>query len=411
MITGVNGIVTQAQRAKEETEQEGELEKIKMAVLEAQIGDSGYQKLNPYNLQGTIDNQFEGRDVVVSMKEDGTFIVSCLDTLKDYIVSGNTVEEGINWNEVMKNAVAPKSQDEPRNEKVIGIGTDGNPVDMDFWQYTLSEDNTFGLNNEGKGPGYLGEITSEGEIQGNIPQYISVDNGKNYYKVTDLTRTFMRVVELKKMPTIPATANILRDTFYHCTGLIEVSNLPNNITELWGCFNGCTSIVTISNFPTKLNSMPYTFENCTSLKNVPKIPDKVTNMIGSFSYCTSLKTIYNLPNELNDMSYTFRGCTRLERIPIIPEKVTNMQETFYDCANLIAVEIIPESVENLIYTFVNCAKLSGEMEINANITDLKNASGMFARATTESGAKLKLKGSFPILTQVVSGTSNPNITL
>lgn len=411
MLTGVNGIVTQAQRAKEETEQEEELEKIKMAVLEAQIGDRGYQKLNPYNLQETIDNQFEGRDVVVSMKEDGTFIVSCLDTLKDYIVSGNTVEEGINWNEIMKNAVAPESQDEERNEGVIGIGPDGNSVDMDLWQYTLSENNTFALNNEGSGPGYLGEITSEGEIQGNIPQYISIDNGKNYYKVTDLTRTFTRVAELKKMPTIPATANILRDTFYHCTGLIEVSNLPNNITELWGCFNGCTSIVTISNFPTELNSMPYTFENCTSLKNIPKIPDKVTNMIGTFSYCTSLKTIYNLPNELNDMSYTFRGCTSLERIPIIPEKVTNMQQTFYDCVNLIAVEIIPESVENLIYTFVNCAKLSGEMEINANITNKSNASGIFIGATTEGGAKLKLKGSCPILDVIVSGASNPNITL
>lgn len=64
----------------------------------------------------------------------------------------------------MKNAIAPESQDEERNEGVIGIGTDGNPVDMDLWQYTLSEDSTFALNNEGSGPGYLGEITSEGEI-------------------------------------------------------------------------------------------------------------------------------------------------------------------------------------------------------------------------------------------------------
>lgn len=77
---------------------------------------------------------------------------------------------------------------------------------------------------------------------------------------------------------------------------------------------------------------------------------------------------------------------------------------------MIAVEIIPESVENLIYTFVNCAKLSGEMTINANIT-AENTLGIFTGATTESGAKLKLKGSCPILDRIVSKASNPNITL
>ena len=33
----------------------------------------------------------------------------------------------------MKNAKAPASQNEDRNNGVIGIGTDGNPVDMDLW--------------------------------------------------------------------------------------------------------------------------------------------------------------------------------------------------------------------------------------------------------------------------------------
>ena len=51
------------------------------------------------------------------------------------------------------------------------------------------------------------------------------------------------------------------------------------------------------------------------------------------------------------------------------------------------------------------------MEINANITNKSNASGIFSGATTEGGAKLKLKGSCPILDVIVSGASNPNITL
>lgn len=411
MLTGQNGILTQAQNAKSETEKAQDKEKISLAVSEAQIGDNEYQKLDTNNLQDAIDNQFEGRNVIVSDNGDGKFTVSVLDRLKDYIISGNTVQEERNWNEIMKNAVAPESQDEERNEGVIGIGRDGNPVDMDLWQYTLSENNTFALNNEGSGPGYLGEITSEGEIQGNIPQYISIDNGKNYYKVTDLTRTFVRIEELKKVPSIPTTVTTLRDAFYQCTGLVEVSNLPNGITEMWGTFKGCTSLITIPNFPTKLNSMPYAFENCTSLEKVPIISDGVTNMCGTFRNCTNLKQILNLPSELNDMSYTFKKCTSLEKVPIIPEKVTNMLETFYGCTNLTTVEIIPQSVRNLIYTFVNCAKLSGEMEINADITDGSKTSGVFSGATTESGRKLKLKGSCPLLNNIVSGASNPNITL
>lgn len=388
MLTGQNGILTQAQNAKNETEEAQDKEKISLAVSEAQIGNNGYQKLNTNNLQDAIDNQFEGRNVIVSDNGDGTFTVSVLDRLKDYIISGNTVQEERDWNEIMKNAVAPESQDEERNEGVIGIGRDGNPVDMDLWQYTLSENNTFVLNNEGSGPGYLGEITSEGEIQGNIPQYISIDNGKNYYKVTDLTRTFIRIEELKKVPSIPTTVTTLRDAFYQCTELVEVSNLPNGITEMWGTFNGCKNLVTIPNLPNNLENMVFTFGGCTNLKNIPDIPKKVTNMNGTFSQCTSLVEILN-----------------------IPEGVQNMQMTFFQCTNLETIKNIPSSVTNLIQTFQECTKLNGEIELNANITEISNCHLTFFGATKEEGAKLKLKGSCPILNEIIEDTNNPNITL
>ena len=388
MLTGENGILTQAQNAKNDTEEAQDKEKINLAVSEAQIGDNEYQKLDTNNLQEAIDNQFEGRNVIVSGNGDGTFTVSVLDRLKDYIISGNTVQEERDWNEIMKNAVAPESQNEERNEGIIGIGSDGNPVDMDLWQYTLSEDSTFALNNEGSGPGYLGEITSEGEIQGNIPQYISIDNGKNYYKVTDLTRTFSKIEELKKVPAIPATVTTLRDTFYQCTGLVEVSNLPNGITEMWGTFNGCTNLVTIPNLPNNLENMAFTFEGCSNLKNIPDIPEKVTNMNGTFSQCTSLVEILN-----------------------IPEGVQNMQMTFFQCTNLETIKNIPSSVTNLIQTFQECTKLNGEIELNANITEISNCHLTFWGANKEEEAKLKLKGSCPILNEIVEDTNNPNITL
>ena len=72
-LTGENGILTRAQDAKNQTEEAEDIEKIRLAVSEAQIGENGYQKLNQNNLQEAIDNQFEGRDVVVSDNVDGTF--------------------------------------------------------------------------------------------------------------------------------------------------------------------------------------------------------------------------------------------------------------------------------------------------------------------------------------------------
>ena len=173
-LTGDNGILTRAQEAKNKTEEASDIEKIRLAIAEAQIGEKRYQELEQNNLQKAINSQFEERNVVVSDNGNETFTVSCLDTLKDYIISGNEVKEGIDWNEVMENAVAPESQNEERNEGVIGIGTDGKPVDMDLWKYMLLDDGTFILNDseEPTEAGYVGTFNENGEIIGTIPKYI-----------------------------------------------------------------------------------------------------------------------------------------------------------------------------------------------------------------------------------------------
>ena len=63
MLTGENGILTQATNAKEKTIEAEDKEKIQIAINEAQISNSGYQKLTEENLQKEIDEQF-GTDIV-----------------------------------------------------------------------------------------------------------------------------------------------------------------------------------------------------------------------------------------------------------------------------------------------------------------------------------------------------------
>ena len=63
MLTGENGILTQAKSAKEKTIDAEDKEKIQIAINEAQISNNGYQKLTEENLQKEIDEQF-GEDIV-----------------------------------------------------------------------------------------------------------------------------------------------------------------------------------------------------------------------------------------------------------------------------------------------------------------------------------------------------------
>ena len=78
MLTGNNGILTQAQNAKNKTEQSGDIEKIKLAITEAQIGNAEYQKLDFQNFQKALNSQFGENKAIVSLEEDGTYTVDCL---------------------------------------------------------------------------------------------------------------------------------------------------------------------------------------------------------------------------------------------------------------------------------------------------------------------------------------------
>lgn len=295
MLSGKDGIINQAQNASKETSEAENIEKIRLAISEAQIGEEGYQELNQNNLKEAIDNQFNGRkDFVVSNNEDGTFTVSCLDTLKDYNITLNRVEKGIDWNEAMANAVAPESQDEPRNKGAIGIGTDGKPVDMDLWEYTILDDGTCGLNDEnsikdiGKNKGYLGEYLN-GQIIGTIPQYISINNGKNYIPVTNMFATFCEVSELTTMPIIPSTVKILTNSFIRCSNLVELKEIPSGVEMVGSMFKGCTSITKSIEIPNGVKSMLGMFSGCTNLQVPPtEIPSSVENMHTSFLDCEKL---------------------------------------------------------------------------------------------------------------------------
>ena len=378
MVIGDNGIFGRIQEAKNKTEEAEIMEKISLAVSEAQIGESGYQELNFHSLQKSLNGQFGENNAIVSIEEDGTYTVSCLNLLKDYSVSENDIKKIIDWNEKMKNAVAPESQDEERNNGVIGIGTDGNPVDMDLWEYIFDDETGgYALNTEEvaikkteETAGYRGSVEDDGRIEGTIPQYIKINDGE-WTAVTSLYGTFQgndtTNEELKKLttaPKIPPTVKSMKMTFEYCESLNNVICIPGSVKELRWTFDGYTALEKMPQIGYGVEDMTGAFYGCSELKKVTVIPDTVKNLYHTFSYCSSLQEVPRIPNGVTNMAVTFWNCTGLRNIEItIPENVTNIQQTFAGCINLegrIIVNCNPENYTNFLQNTTKQIILTGK---------------------------------------------------
>ena len=347
VISGNNSILNQATSAKEKTDESEEIEGIKLATMSANINENGYQPLNQENLQNAIDTQFGIGKVSIVDNGDGTFTVRFKDSKKEYNITSNGIENGIDWIEAMKEAQAPEEQiTQPKN--IIGIGTDGKPVNMDLWKFLLLEDGTYILNESETSTttGYNGSFTADGKIIGYIPEFISVDNGANYKEVSNLRSLFKECNDLKTAPAIPKTATNIMNLFHSCSNLETAPSIPSGVIIMQG-----------------------TFYNCSSIENAPYIPNTVTNMQGTFQGCGLLKSVINISNNATNMRATFNGCILIENIPDLPESVEDIYMCFRDSQKLKKVSKIPSRVTNIQNSFVRCYELSGILIIDANLTE------------------------------------------
>lgn len=391
MLSGDNGILKQATNAKEMTEKNEDIEKIKLAITEAQIGENGYEELNFHNFQKALNNQFGEDNAIVYINEDGTYDVDCLNSLKSYEVNENNIYQTIDWKEKMEKAVAPEGQ---ADKSVIGIGTDGNVVNMDLWEYTFdSETGGYALNSEDvinsgeKIAGYRGIVEDDGTIEGTVPQYIKVNNNE-WIPVTSLYETFQghdettnrELTKLTTAPKIPSTVKSMKITFEYCESLVNTTCIPGSVKELL-----------------------YTFDGYTALEEMPEIGYGVKNMTGAFSGCRELQEVTIIPDTVENLFYTFVNCSSLTEVINIPRGVTNMQQTFWKCSSLGKIEItIPENVTDIRQTFGGCSNLEGEITVNCNPEAYLN----FLLNTTKP---ITLKGNSTMLNQIREGRSNVTV--
>ena len=421
-LTGDNGLFKRAQQARQETEEAQDMEKIRLAIAEAQIGDNGYQELTINNLESALIK--DGTKVIASDNEDGTKHILFLDKKKEYKLDSNGNIEDLNIDFDTK-YVAPFSQDEERNEGVIGIGTNGQPVDMDLWDWNFDEvTNGYALNsaevlqNTEYNPngtnaeiirtaGYKGTETKGKDII--IPQYISIDGGKSYSPVTSLYRTFNDNTNITTMPIIPTTVTNMQNTFENCANLKECI-IPNSVENINWCWAG-TGIEKVSEIPNSVVYMYGTFCRCDSLIEIDlTIPKNVTTLEMTFFECKNLKRVNLVGGEkVENMSQTFVLCQNLLEISNILSNVQNMSQTFFKCTNLTNINnlVIPTSVTDLTETFSECTNLAGTLIINASVSEFSQYDGIFNLAA--KNAILKIKGTCSVIDDIIANANNQNI--
>ena len=420
LTIGENGILTKTQNARVEYSEAEIQEKMKMAYAALKMEEGN----NP-NVDKTayLKSKLEEQDL------NGVEVISAADSWiityegKDYQLSNSGILEEakiIDWDTVIANAQKHPEQSATNNE--IGIDMYGNPVNMDLWRIELNNSNNQFTLTTGIGctktSGYIGPITAEGKIIGEIPQYLKT-NGKTY-TLESLAYTFKGLSDLVIAPRIPNTVTSMACSFEGCTSLTVAPVIPKTVTNIAAIFEGCTSLVMAPEIPDSVTSLGGAFCGCSSLTQAPKIPENITEINSLFSGCSSLTTVPKIPNNVTNLNNTFNSCTSLIQAPEIPNTVTDMGYAFSNCTSLTQAPTVPSSVTNLDRAFGDCRALTGNLVINS--TNVTNYQGCFLDTARNEGCNLVVSGSCPQLDQIIEtatlrdqygyGTNirNPNVT-
>ena len=263
----------------------------------------------------------------------------------------------------------------------IGIGTDGQLVNLDLWTYSTQSTSS-------SVSAYNGTIT-DGRIQGCMPAVIAnkpvttlsnLFNGKSTLvyvpdlpsTVNNMYGTFFNCSNLIETPNVPSTVTNMQYTFYGCSKITKAPNVPEGVTNMQATFRGCSSLTETPNVPSTVINMQDTFYECSNLTETPNVPEGVANLVGTFTGCSNLTETPNVPSTVTDVQYAFFGCSKITKAPTIPEGITNMQYTFRGCSSLTETPNVPSTVTNMQGTFQFCSSLTETPNVPEGVTNMQD---------------------------------------
>ena len=305
MLTGENGIITQAQQANIKNDNGTVLEALRL-------------KLSQY-----------------LSENEGTYVKDKLELLRDdSIIDENNI---VNVLELV--------------EQKLDTGNGSNNKDV----YVIEENHLYYYSKKGNKTD-LGDLGNLGETleETNPDLFLIAPDGTIYVKNKDIYYSNQKQWPVENV-VIPKEINGITVTkigynFFQAGGnYLSSSSIANNlksvvipdtVTEIGdNAFYYCEGLTSIT-IPDSVKTIGnHAFGNCQSLTSIT-IPDSVTIIgNGAFTSCTSLTNITISNNITSIMGYTFGNCKSLTSI-VIPEKVANIaSDAFMYCDKLKRITI------------------------------------------------------------------------
>lgn len=311
-LTGDSGILSNAEKAKEQTNIANSKEQVQLAVQGAltKAYAEGTGKITRDFLENELNNVVGTGKYNLSTGE-GPWTV----TVDNYETTIYPNGKKIDWDTIVAelpskyseylSQAQAKGQDitgengeEP--ELNIGIGTNGEVVNLSLWHYYDTADGkgkSLGTRIESEAyRGYDEEDLVDNKVQGKMPQYIYIKAEDKVYPVTMLFCTFLNS-NVQEIPQIPSTVtSIGNHAFYGCKGLTSVT-IPDSVTSIGdNAFAGCTGLTSVT-IPSSVTSIEYgAFGECTSLTSVTidseAIASSITSSTSSGKLVGTAQTIY-----------------------------------------------------------------------------------------------------------------------
>ena len=383
-LTGDNGILTQATRAKKEVEVAEEKEKIELSVIESV---SSSNEINMDDLKKELNRFVGDRNYKLTGKE--TYIVTINKTGNTYRIVNDTVERIDNYEEGTMYVTLYK--DGTLVFSATNSILNGKEVEKEFGNLSGSSQRPWIDNSEYKtmikkvifldevkpistqnwfaGCENLEDIEHIGNLNAeNVQTVGGMFSGCSKLKELDLSK--MNAAKVKNMRWMFAgctnlthlnlsgidTSNVTNMTqvFIRCENLVDL-NIENfntsNVTSMVGMFYGCSSLksLDVSHFNTsQVTSMESMFQACSSLTSLDLSnfnTSQVTSMKAMFQACSSLTSL-DLSNfntsqvtSMKDMFYGSKSLTTLDLSNFNTNQVTDMYRMFSACKSLITLDL------------------------------------------------------------------------
>ena len=388
-LTGDNGILARANRAKNNITIEQEKEGIQIAKISSEIKQEG---LTETIFQKEIDNFF-GKEQAAVKKSGSAFLITFKNSQRTYKICDNNTIIQYNIISTLKGNEGSRSYDGEyygyKNEikRIVFenqiLGKEGESKSWDVSEKQDGKSIAFLVGNELY-------IQTEGIIafpQNSINLFADFENlesitGLEYVdtsKVNSMSQMFIGCSKLTQLDVSDFnTSNVKNMTymFYGCSSLkeIDVKNFDTrNVTSILGLFYNCSSLeeIDLSNFNTSnVTSLQWMFTKCTNLKEVKLNgldTSNVTSMMQMFYECKNLTNIdvskFNT-SKVTTMSSMFEKCNSLIQIDVSnfdTSNVTNMGSMFYGCNQLQDLDLnnfSTNKVTNMDFMFRECRNLT-----------------------------------------------------